>query len=215
MSDQITVQGMVLSTMPIGENDKRLVILTQELGRISTFARGARRPGSTLMAASNPFVTGQFTLIQGRNSYNLIAVNIRDYFTELAADQPGVYYGYYFLDFANYYGQENVDGTETLNLLYLSLKAILKPQPENALIRRIFEIRLMTINGDYAIDGSGISPETRYVIDFIMHAPLTKLFTFSVTPEVQQELDANTEKHMSRVVDRPLKSKKILEMMIS
>ena len=213
MSEQITVSGMVLSTMPVGENDKRLVILTSELGRISTFARGARRPGSTLMAASNPFVTGKFTLIQGRNSYNLISTEIRDYFTELAMEQPGVYYGYYFLDFADYYGRESVDSKETLNLLYLSLKAILRPEVDNRLIRRIFEIRIMTINGEYALDGQNVGPEARYVIDYIMHAKLTKLYTFTVTPEVQNELDVCTQKHMERVLDRPLKSLKILEEM--
>lgn len=213
MSEQITVSGMVLSTMPVGENDKRLVILTSELGRISTFARGARRPGSTLMAASNPFVTGKFTLIQGRNSYNLISTEIRDYFTELAMEQPGVYYGYYFLDFADYYGRESVDSKETLNLLYLSLKAILRPEVDNRLIRRIFEIRIMTINGEYALDGQNVGPEARYVIDYIMHAKLTKLYTFTVTPEVQKELDVCTQKHMERVLDRPLKSLKILEEM--
>ncbi len=214
MSEQITVSGMVLSTMPVGESDKRLVILTSELGRISTFARGARRPGSTLMAASNPFVTGKFTLIQGRNSYNLIATEIRDYFTELAMEQPGVYYGYYFLDFADYYGRESVDGTEMLNLLYLSLKALLRPEIDNRLIRRIYEIRLMTINGEYAIDGQDVSPETRYVIDYIIHAGLTKLYTFTVKPEVQKELDACTEKHMARILDRPLKSRRILDEVI-
>lgn len=213
MSEQITVSGMVLSTMPVGENDKRLVILTSELGRISTFARGARRPGSTLMAASNPFVTGKFMLIQGRNSYNLIATEIRDYFTELAMEQPGVYYGYYFLDFADYYGRESVDSTETLNLLYLSLKAVLRPEIDNRLIRRIFEIRIMTINGEYALDGQDVSPETRYVIDYIMHARLTKLYTFAVKPEVQKELDACTEKHITRILDRPLRSRKILDEM--
>jgi len=213
VSEQITVSGMVLSTMPVGENDKRLVILTSELGRISTFARGARRPGSTLMAASNPFVTGKFTLIQGRNSYNLISTEIRDYFTELAMEQPGVYYGYYFLDFADYYGRESVDSKETLNLLYLSLKAILRPEVDNRLIRRIFEIRIMTINGEYALDGQNVGPEARYVIDYIMHAKLTKLYTFTVTPEVQKELDVCTQKHMERVLDRPLKSLKILEEM--
>lgn len=47
MNDVIKARGMVLSAMPIGEQDKRLVIETCGLGRITVFARGARRSGST------------------------------------------------------------------------------------------------------------------------------------------------------------------------
>lgn len=147
MSDLITVQGVVLSAMPMGEYDRRIVLLTRERGKLSAFAKGARRPNSPFMAASDPFVFGTFTLYEGKNSYNLNQVEIREHFVELAARQPGIYYGYYFLELCDYFGREGLDGTDMMNLLYVSAKALLHEKIEDRLVRCAFELRLLTIQG--------------------------------------------------------------------
>ena len=214
MSETVNASGIVLSAMAIGEYDKRLVLLTKEYGKITAFARGARRQGSTLLAAANPFVFGTFSLIQGRTSYSLVRADVKEFFVDLAKEQPGVYFGFYFLEFAAYYGRENLEAKEMLNLLYLSLKAILNPALDNRLVRRVYELRLMTINGEYAPEEKDLSPAALYACRYIMAAPLAKLFQFSLTEEVLSEVERYADRHMKRTLDRRLKSLEILEMLI-
>ncbi len=149
MRDAVTLTGIVLSSAPSGEYDKRVVILTKERGKITAFARGARRPNSALLASTGSFAFGTFLLFEGRDAYRLVQANITNYFSELMSDFSGAYYGMYFCELADYFTQENNDEIQIMKLLYQSLRALSKKTLNKELVRYIFELKIFTYGGEY------------------------------------------------------------------
>jgi DNA repair protein RecO (recombination protein O) len=211
MQDNINVTGIVIKAEPIGEYDRRVVILTRERGKISAFARGARKPGNRLMAPTNPFSFGNFRLYEGRSSYTLSEADISNYFEELRNDYIGAYYGMYFLEICDYYTRENADETSMLKLLYQSLRAITSDKFDNRLVRYIFEIKSIAINGEFIGISDNLSESAKYTVNFIYNTPPEKLFVFTVTAEVLEELRLYSSKMCKNVMDRDFKSLEILE----
>lgn len=147
MTESITVTGMILSAQPIGEYDRRLVLLTKERGKISAFAKGARRPTAALLGSSQPFVFGQFTLYEGRSSYTLQSAEVENYFAKLREDLETVYYGVYFCEFAEAVTREGLPAKEELKVLYRSLGALLKRSIGVELVRAVFELKMLSVCG--------------------------------------------------------------------
>ncbi len=212
MSESIQVTGVVLSSMPVGEYDRRVVLLTKEQGRITAFARGARRQHSSLLAATNAFVFGKFTLYEGRNSYTLVQAQVNHYFMELASEMPEVYYGFYFIEIADYFGTENVDETNTVNLLFVTLRALLKKKVDRHLIRAIYEVKTLVHNGIFAVDQTECPNDTvLYALQYVVASPVEKLYSFTLTEDSLAAFIRIANRHMNRCVDKRLKSLDILE----
>jgi DNA repair protein RecO (recombination protein O) len=157
---------MVIAQSPMGEYDRRVVLLTLEKGKISAFARGARKPNSHLVGASQPMCFGTFSLYPGRNSYTLQSAQITDYFTELKSDLVKIAYGSYFLEIASHLTRENNDEREILKLLYRSLQVLERETVPRKLLRCIYEIRILTCFGEgmqvFSCTGCGKEEDLAY-----------------------------------------------------
>ena len=213
MQDLAVVTGMIIKAVPIGEYDRRLVLLTKEKGKITAFVRGARKPNSRFVAATNLFCFGTFKLYAGRDAYNLADAEISNYFEELRMDFEGAYYGMYFLEIADYYTRENNDEREMLKLLYQSLKAISAPSLPNQLVRAIYELKSVIVNGEFPgiSDGKNYLPATEYAVDYIVNSSIEKLYTFAVTEEVLKEMKGIAAKICKICLQTRFKSLEILD----
>ncbi len=214
MDNGVAVTGMVLSAIPVGEYDKRLVILTDSRGKISAFARGVRRSKSSYAASSRPFTFGEFTLIEGRSSYTIRHIEPKNYFEELVSDMDSVYIGFYFLELADYYTRENADELNVLKLLYQALRALTNPNIPNALVRMVYELKIMILNGDfneyYLRDCSEV---VKYTVRFIIDTSVEKLFTFKLTDSAMKELEEFTAKNFAAYINNEFHSLEVLRSM--
>ena len=212
MQDLCSVTGLILKAEPFGEYDRRVVMLTRERGKIAAFAKGARRQGSRLLASTNPFCFGEFRLYEGRTSYSISEASIQNYFAPLREDFENACYGMYFLEVMDYYTRENSDEKEMLKLLYQTVRALCHKNLDNRLVRYIFEIKALALNGEYPglPKDKSYEESTAYAAAFIVGTPVEKLYTFTVTEKVLEELQEITDEFRKRFIDRNFKSLEIL-----
>ena len=147
MKDQVKVCGIILSVYPIGENDRRLTILTKERGKIQVFARGCRKPNHPLFGVTQPLIFCEFMLTEGRSFNYLNSAEGKEYFPSLKTDLDMIYYSSYFAELAEYFTVEGMDERNILNLLYVTFKAMERRQMTLPLIRRIYEYRILQYYG--------------------------------------------------------------------
>ena len=247
MKDVIMAHGIVISSMAVGDYDKRVVLLTKELGKIAAFARGARRSNSSLLASTRPFTLGIFTLYPGKDAYIVQSAEVNEYFEGLSNDMEAVTYGYYFLEIANYYTREGIDESPMINLLYVTIKALLNPNLNNQLVKLIFELRAIVIGGSYPElfhcvncgqeiqegifsiqdhgtycpeckkipkNGIPLDAATTYALQYMIAAPINKLYTFTLSEKTMQTAAKVIEQCKKQYQDKTFHSLEILEQMV-
>ena len=228
----------------MGDRDRHVVLLTRERGKIQAFARGARRQDSPLLGVCQPFAYGMFQVYEGRSAYTITGADILNYFEELRTDLVRICYGQYFCEVANYFTRENLPATAMMQLLYQSLRALTKDSLPPGLVRSVYELRMIALNGEapqaYACVNCGAEGKTNYfsaraggllcpdcrrldprgrelsetvlyAMRFILSAPLSKLYTFVLSEEAQEELAEVMKEYYGRYVDAEFQSLSLLE----
>ena len=211
--DLLDLTAMVLESSPVGEYDRRVVLLTRERGRISCFAPGARRQGSSIMAACLPFCFGNYKLRQGRSSNRLVEANIRTFFNKLREDMEATCYASYFAEVLKYITRENNDESALLLLAYQSFRALESNRIPQRLVRAVFEIRATAIEGEFLPPSQehGFSASALQAVEHIVSSPIRTLYTFAVKDSVLVELEHIAEVSVKRSLNHHFESLDILK----
>jgi DNA repair protein RecO (recombination protein O) len=90
--------GINLKSMPMGESDRLLTILTREHGLIRAIAPGARKPKSSLRGRSNLFVINELLLVRGRSLDKMIQAESVESFAAIGSDLGKLTAGQYLAE---------------------------------------------------------------------------------------------------------------------
>ena len=103
-----------------------------------------------------------------------------------------------------------------LKLVYQSLRALCAPALPNELVRSIFELKAIAVNGEYPGPPAGrrLEESTLYALSYIAQSPIEKLYTFTVKEEILEELGKVVRAYLDVYVDRHFKSLEILETIV-
>lgn len=142
----IIVNGVVCRYTNYRENDRILTLFTREYGRLDAAARGCRRPKSPLLAASEPFVYGEYTLFKSKDKYSVDQAEVQETFYPLRSDIDRFSAGMLLLPFVS--GEEaGAQNQELFSLLYhaLTFLAYGRIPPEDMVF--CFLLRYLDLHG--------------------------------------------------------------------
>lgn len=144
------VRGIVLRQTPMGDKDKRVVLLTQETGRMTLLAKGAMLPKSRFSALTQVFCYGDYVVTKGRTFYYIREATLIENFYDLTRDLEKLAYGSLMLEAAETF---SVEGVENNALVVLLLRALYQEERassgKESLPADVFLFRLLAMGGFY------------------------------------------------------------------
>lgn len=142
----IKTRGMVLKVQDYKENDKLLWILTEDYGKVSVIAKGARKSKNKNFSNTLPFCFGEYVLFKGRTMFSLNEGRIIDSFQDILNNYDTLIYGSYFNELIDIAIEE-----EPCNEIFVDLVKAFFLMRNAAVdldtLARAFEIKLLKATG--------------------------------------------------------------------
>lgn len=142
-----TTKGLVLRSVRYKESDKILTVLTESEGKLTLRARGALRKGGKLAAATELYTLSEMTLFGNRGRWQLNEAQTIEQFIALRENFSSLALASYFAEILDTVSDEGAPDSAVLQLALNCLYALSRELAPAALVKAVFELRLMAITG--------------------------------------------------------------------
>ena len=160
------LSGIVIRENVKGESNKQIVLLAKGVGRVVLSARGARKANSRLLAATQLFCYADFVVYEGNGFYSINQAELQKSFYNLRTDIDKFSEAMYLTELVDRSCPAGMEQDEVLELLYYAFSVLEKGTLPPKLISRIFELKLLQINGLFAPEECHICGESEGDIYF-------------------------------------------------
>lgn len=144
------------------EKDVVLTLLTPDLGRITVIAKGGRSLKGTQLSLSQLFAYGDFELYRKGDLYWLRTGELKENFYAISTRLDALNLAVYFCDVAYGVSEPGERDTGVLRLLLNSLYFLANKTYPDALIKGVFEWRVLAMEGvSPAVHGCSVCGKTQ------------------------------------------------------
>ena len=141
------VRGIIIKESFMGEADKVVTILCKDIGKITAYAKGARKAKSKYLAGTQLFSYSDFVLYDGKKFFSVTQIDIIENFYELRNNFDKLCYGSYFFELIDRNILPNSSCNELIQVLLKSLSQLKKEESCAELVARIFELKFLEYDG--------------------------------------------------------------------
>lgn len=143
----IGIKGLVLKVIPKSENDRLVVLFTQERGKITVCAKGGRSAKSKFLPSIEPFSYSEFVLYEKDDFYWIRESVLIENFFAIRSDICKLALASYFCEVLDLVVYENMQEPELLRLGLNALYAIASDLRPLKTVKTVFELRASLLLG--------------------------------------------------------------------
>lgn len=143
----VKTTGIVLGQTPLSSRDRKLTLLTSDLGLIDVIAKGQKGGKNRYAAATEVLAYSEFCLFRGKTFYIVDAADLENNFFGLRQDLTALSLAGYFCELCRFVLPTAENGGDCLRLLLNTLYLLEQKKRSPAFLKAVFELRLLTLCG--------------------------------------------------------------------